>query len=207
MDKTELPLYELIIDEDLFDESGVFAVGIVREPAIEVGAMFFSEDKDESLTFEIQDKDQRIISGPVMIADKKIFRKDENDEGYYIVFTKETIKMIMQKFFYNGHQNSTNLEHNPLMNLNGVTMFESFQVDRERGINPPKGYEDISDGSWFASYKVYDEKVWELIKKGNFKGFSIEINPKFKVPVEDKEFMSYGEYTFIQELSDIIKNT
>jgi hypothetical protein len=51
-------------------------------------------------------------------------------------------------------------------------MFESYLIDRERGVNPPKGFEDAPDGSWFGSFKVENDKVWE--ERDQFTGFSIE---------------------------------
>jgi hypothetical protein len=51
-------------------------------------------------------------------------------------------------------------------------MFESYLIDRERGVNPPKGYEDAKDGSWFGSFKVENDKVWE--ERDQFTGFSVE---------------------------------
>jgi hypothetical protein len=54
-------------------------------------------------------------------------------------------------------------------------MYESFIVDSQRGIRPPMGFEDAPEGSWFGSYKVDNEDVWNnFIKTGEFKGFSVE---------------------------------
>jgi hypothetical protein len=53
-------------------------------------------------------------------------------------------------------------------------MFESFIVDSERGIQAMKGFEDAPQGSWFGSFKVENEEVWNKIKSGEFKGFSVE---------------------------------
>jgi len=39
---------------------------------------------------------------------------------------------------------------------------------------PPKGYEDVTDGSWFISYLIDNEEVWNKCKAGSFNGFSIE---------------------------------
>ena len=39
---------------------------------------------------------------------------------------------------------------------------------------PMKGYEDVSDGSWFGSFKVDNEKVWQMVKDGTLQGFSVE---------------------------------
>ena len=64
----------------------------------------------------------------------------------------------------------------------------SFLIDKERGILEPKGYDKVSDGSWFVSMKVENDAVWESVKNGTFKGFSVE-------GVFDKE-----EDQFIKEL-------
>jgi hypothetical protein len=37
-----------------------------------------------------------------------------------------------------------------------------------------KGFEDVADGSWFGSFYVENEKVWQSIKSGEYKGFSVE---------------------------------
>jgi len=37
-----------------------------------------------------------------------------------------------------------------------------------------KGFENVPDGSWFGSFKVDNDEVWQLIKDGKVKGFSVE---------------------------------
>ena len=37
-----------------------------------------------------------------------------------------------------------------------------------------QGFEDAQDGSWFISAKVNNDKVWDLVKGGQLKGFSVE---------------------------------
>jgi hypothetical protein len=64
--------------------------------------------------------------------------------------------------------------HDNGMTVEGVTMFESWIVDEKRGIKAMKGFEDVKDGSWFGSFKVENEDVWELVKEGKLKGFSVE---------------------------------
>jgi hypothetical protein len=51
---------------------------------------------------------------------------------------------------------------------------------------PPKGYEEVADGSWFLSYIVNDESIWQRVKEGEFKGFSVEGFFDFEETVEDK---------------------
>lgn len=128
----------------------------------------------EKNEFAIQDEEERIISGPAMLANKPIFRFDAYGE-YYVYFTPETIKKIVQKFFRKGYQSNVNIMHDGDETVDGVTMFESWIVDREKGIFPLKGYEDAADGSWFVSFKVDNVNVWEnKIKSGLVKGFSVE---------------------------------
>ena len=66
--------------------------------------------------------------------------------------------------------------HDSDMQLQGVTLFEIFQSDKERGIMPMKGFEDLADGSLFGSMFVDNEVAWKLIKSGKVKGFSVEGN-------------------------------
>lgn len=123
--------------------------------------------------FAIQDEDQHIITGALMLADTPIYRNDENGE-YYVIFSKDTIKNIAQKFFAKGYQCNVNLMHDSGQILDGLVMFESWIVDRARGVQPMKGFENVPDGSWFGSFKVNNPEVWKMIKDGLIKGFSVE---------------------------------
>jgi len=123
--------------------------------------------------FAIQDEDERIITGPIMLADTPIYRNDDNGE-YYVVFSKETIKKIAQKFFKKGYQSNVNLMHDQGNLTEGLTMFESWIKDEKRGIKAMAGFEDTPDGSWFGSFKVDNEQVWQYIKEGKVRGFSVE---------------------------------
>jgi hypothetical protein len=105
-----------------------------------------------------------------MLADVPIYREDATYGQYYVVFDKDTIRKIVQKYFKQGNQHNVNAFHNT--ELDGVFMFESYIIDKSRGINPPIGYEDVTDGSWFGSFKVENEQVWENRKA--FTGFSVE---------------------------------
>lgn len=127
----------------------------------------------DKASFAVQDEEERIITGALMLADTPIYRNDENGE-YYVLFSKDTIKQIAQKFFKKGYQQNVNLMHDSGKVLEGLTMFESWITDEKRGIKPMKGFENVPDGSWFGSFKVDNEEVWQLIKDGQVKGFSVE---------------------------------
>jgi len=119
------------------------------------------------------DTEKRIISGPLMVADLPIYRRTE-DEEYYGVFQKEDIYNLRNKFFKQGKSNLVNEMHDSNKMIDGVYMIESFLIDEKRGINAPTGY-NLTDGSWFGSYKIDNDEVWnDFIKSGEFKGFSVE---------------------------------
>jgi hypothetical protein len=166
----ELPIYELMINEDMQDDAEVSFIALVDKPAIQRNWNAFKEN----VKFQIVSEDKQIISGPVMLADSPIYRNDATNGEYYVVFSKETIFKIAQKFFKKGYQANVNLMHDSNQQVSGITMFESFISDTDRGILPMRGFEDAPDGSWFGSFKVENEEVWKMIKEGNFKGFSVE---------------------------------
>lgn len=124
-------------------------------------------------SFAIQDEDQRIITGPLMLADTPIYRMDQTGE-YYVYFDKATIKTIAQKFFKKGYQRNVNLMHDGGQTVEGLTMYESWISDKSRGVLPMTGFDDVPDGSWFGSFIVENDSVWQMVKDGKVKGFSVE---------------------------------
>ena len=195
----DLPIYELRIDLDDESKIEVDFVSLVDRPAIGRSFMAFAEH--QRCTFAIQDEDERIISGPLMLADSPIYRNDDRGE-YYVMFTKDTIKQIAQKFFRKGYQNNVNLMHDDGEMLVGLTMFESFITDEKRGIRPMKAFSDVPDGSWFGSFKVDNDGAWQMIKDGKVKGFSIEgvFNYKRHESIDEKSEKLWSQ------IIDILKN-
>jgi hypothetical protein len=165
----ELPIYELMISEDINDDSEVNFVSLVDRPAIQKNWNAFAD----KVKFTTNDE-KRIISGAIMLADTPIFRSDSTHGDYYVVFSKETIFKIVQKYFKKGYQANVNLQHDQNLKLEDVYIFESFISDKDRGIMPMKGFEDAPDGSWFGSMKVESDSAWSEVKSGNVKGFSVE---------------------------------
>ena len=150
--------------------------------------------KVEEQKFAIQDEEKRIVSGAAMIADLPIYRRDEARGEYYVVFDKESIFKIAKKWARGKQYNAVNTHHKtPIQD--GVSLFESYIIDRERGVMPPKGFEEVADGSWFVSYLIDNDEVWAKVKEGEFRGFSVE--GVFDFPDEQEEQM-------LSALKDII---
>lgn len=166
----DLPIYELLIEEKESDEAQVSYVALVDKPAIQRDFIAFKE----AVKFQVVSETEHILSGPLMIADQLIYRNNDKFGEHYVKFSTDTIKSIAIKFAKKGFQKNVNIMHEASMQVEGVTMFESFIVDKKRGIMPMKGFEDVADGSWFGSFYVENEDVWNAVKDGNLKGFSVE---------------------------------
>ena len=167
-------ILELVIDENQEDESGVDYNALVDAPAIQSNWMAFNEQKKVELKFKIQDEEKRIVSGYFMIADLPIARMDDEGKMFYVVFRKDTIEKIVNKFMRNGFNANINLMHDSNAIANGVYVIESLIIDTERGIKAPEGFEKVPNGSWWGSMRVENDEIWEQVKSGEFKGFSVE---------------------------------
>lgn len=163
------PVFYLELDSE--NESfGLQDVALVEDPAIKSLFVKFSEEKQFKLA--IQDKEQRIIMGPVMIPDKMILRV-ENNKPYYVTATKKTIFEAAQKWGRENRNNNVKLSHEATNNTPDVFFFESIVTD-ERRVPSVKGYEDHPEGTWFLTGKVLSDEVWESVNNGTFNGFSLE---------------------------------
>lgn len=162
----DLPIYFIEITEDLSDENGFEFVSIVDKPAIQRDYLKFSDQRIKYTTNERQ-----IVTGPVIVVDLPIYRKMDGKE-FYTVFDKVNTERLVKKWAINQKYNAVNLDHETP--ISSMYLFESYLIDRERGITPPKEFSDVPDGSWFLSYYVQDPALWEKIKSGEFNGFSVE---------------------------------
>jgi hypothetical protein len=194
-----LPVYKMDIVSDENSDLEVDYVALVDKPAIEKNFLAFNEH-EQKMAFAIQD-DEQIITGALMLADKPIYRNDENGE-YYVVFSKETIKKIAQKFFTKGYQSNVNLMHDSGQRLDGLTMFESWIKDEKRGIQAMKGFEDVPEGSWFGSFKVNNPDVWQMVKEGKVKGFSVE--GLFQMKPSEKQDINKVAENMWSQIQDIL---
>ena len=165
----DLPIYEALITDS---EDGMYCVSLVDEPAVESNFLKFNKEK-QKINFKIENDEQKLITGVLMRSNFPIYRRTQDGFEYYIIFSKETIEIMAEKWLSEGIANNINLDHNEDKYVNGLFLKEVFIKDTSRGINP-KGFEDIEEGSLFGTYKVLNEDVWEEIKNGTFKGFSLE---------------------------------
>ena len=160
-------IVELIIDEQ--DEtSGIDAVSLVASPAIE--SNFLALQKHE-LELKQIDAEKRIVLGAALIPNKQIYRTNAKKEEYYIYFSEATVRKASELFLMKGNQNNATLEHNE--KLNGMSVVESWIVEGANDKSQNYGF-NMPKGTWMIAMKVNNNEVWQQVKDGKIKGFSIE---------------------------------
>lgn len=163
------PLYEAKIDIS-DNETGMVCISLVDNPANETDFLVFNKEK-EVLKYRVENEEQRKVMGLVMEADKPIFRVGISGNPYYVTYSKSTIALMVEKYFKDGFCNNVDTDHNFKLE-EGITMTQIFIKDTEKGISPV-GFEDVNDGSFFAEYHITNDEVWDGIKNGTYKGFSL----------------------------------
>lgn len=181
-----LPIYDIEFD----DETSVFNnIAIVTKPAILETFIQLSKQEDTTIQLKMDDE-KRIVSGPALIPDQPIYR-NQGGRRFYIKYSQATIEKMALNFFKKHRNTEGNVEHE--IPVNGITYFESYLVNKQRGISPKEF--DLPDGTWFLSAKVEDDDVWRLIKSGELTGFSIDIaNIEFKEQEEIDNLDDLMEY-------------
>lgn len=181
--------YVNINDDDCY----MGAISLVTSPAVEHDFLKFADDKPVKLQFV--DEDKRMISGVVCLANVPIYRCRPDGYEYNIVFTPEVIEQMTIKYSKMGLINSVNLQHDDSKFVDSVIMVEMFIKNTEKGISP-KGFEDVTEGSLFCTFKIEDEELWQEIKKDDslFRGFSLEICCNLDKEELQKQEQSIDEY-------------
>lgn len=147
------------------------------------------------------DEDQKIIVGAAMIPDMEIYRRDDDGKEYYVKFSKETIAKVAEKFMKELRVHSTNLEHDENVNANSF-VFESWLVETPSDKANTKYNLDVPVGTWMLKLKVSDPAVWEAVKAGKYRGFSIEGNFVDKKELEKIE----EEKEMVEEIMRILNS-
>jgi hypothetical protein len=188
-------IVELIIQDDT---DGIDAVSVVDMPAIESNFVALASDIEIKLA-EV-DNEKHILMGAALIPNKQIYRKFGKDE-FYVFFSKETVKKASELFLKNGNQSNATLQHNS--KIDGMTVVESWIIDDTEFDKSKKYGFSLPVGTWMISMKVDNEDVWQRVKAGEIKGFSIEGYFADKVQMQIQE---QSDEDLINQIKQIINN-
>lgn len=152
-------------------DSETYAISMVEMPAIEEDFVALAKQEEEKVF--LQSDEKHMVYGAVLVPEKDIYRNDGEKE-YYLSFSKESIEKMSQDFMKEYRQHEITVDHED--NANEVCVVESWiKADLYKdksvalGLNP-----ELPVGTWFAGMKVNNVDVWERVKAGELKGFSVE---------------------------------
>lgn len=161
-------IYEAKIDD--FND-GIIAISLVEYPAVEKDFVCFQAEK-EPIRFSIDNEEERLISGVIMLADTPIFRRN-GDYEYYVSYSRETIKKMAAKLLEDGTFKNNDIQHNGEY-ISGLELMELYIKDSNKGLNP-NYVSDVPDGSLMGTFHITDDALWNEVKNGNYlNGFSLE---------------------------------
>lgn len=150
-------------------DSDCYALSLVTDPAIEVDFVYLSKQKAPVPVF-LEGKEKHVIVGPALVPDKPIYRNQDGEE-FYITFSRETIEKMAHKFISSGSVWSFSEQHSK--GLGGIAVVESWVTGSKNDKASEYGF-DVPDGTWMVMAKVNDIELWDKIKSGEVKGYSIE---------------------------------
>lgn len=156
------------------DSSEIYNISLVEEPAIEVDYVAFDKDKETKPNLKfIEDKqnEKYMILGPALIPDKNIYRNYDGNE-FYVSFSADCIEKLSHNFVKNCYgAGCFTKDHESF--AQGCYLAESWIKTSENDKSVDYGF-DCPIGTWFVAAKIDSIELWDSIKKGERKGFSIE---------------------------------
>jgi hypothetical protein len=189
-------IIELLIDETK-DEYGINAVSVVRDPAIEEN--FVALNKHEVELKEV-DTEKRILMGAALIPNKQIYRRNK-DKEYYIFFSEETVRKASELFLMRSNQNNATYEHERKM-LDGMSVVESWIIEDEKTDKSRLYNFSLPKGTWMISMKVNNDEIWQSVKDGEVKGFSIEGHFADKYEMSKEQIEKDEIIAYLKEILD-----
>ena len=156
------------------DSSDVYAISLVEEPAIEIDYVAFDKDKETKPNLKfIEDKQNEkfMILGPALVPDKNIYRNYDGNE-FYVSFSAECIEKLSYKFMKTCYGDGCFTKDHESF-AQGCSLAESWIKTSENDKSVEYGF-DCPIGTWFIAAKIDSIELWDSIKKGERKGFSIE---------------------------------
>lgn len=162
-----IPVYNAIISDA---ETGMFKISLVDDPAVMSNFQAFDKQNIPQM-YAIQDEEKRLVRGVVMRADFPIYRRDDKMGEYYIIYKADQIRIMAEKYLAESRQNDVNVMHRKDSDVDGVQMVQYFIKGDGVSVD---GFDECADGSLFAEFHIINDDVWDEIKAGTYKGFSLE---------------------------------
>ena len=160
--KKKLKCYQVGLDSE------TFAIGLVEDPAISVNFIHMSEQKPIRVCLE--DNDRHLVYGPVLTPDVPIYRRTDEEE-FYITFPKNVVEKMAHQYMEEGRLWSFTENHDSI--ADDTVVVESWVKMGKNDKSVELGI-DVPDGTWMMGVHITNDELWNKVKNGELKGFSIE---------------------------------
>lgn len=183
-------------------DSETYKISMVTEPAIEVD--YVALKKQDEVEIKLSSDERHICYGPVLVPNRDIYRNNGGQE-FYINFTEESIVKMSQDFLKNNKQHEINLQHDD--DVDEVFVCESWTIEdpykdkaNALGFTLPKG-------TWMVGMKVNNVEVWDRVKSGELKGFSVESAislEDFSKDKKDNNMIETNDMNFWTKMKEVL---
>lgn len=186
------------------ENSEAFACSLVTDPAVEELFVAFKEEKP--IIEKFADEKKHMITGVVAIPNKPIYRRDADGEEYDIVFSADAIESMSKKFMKDFRQKNVTLQHEE--DADGIYMVEQWiKTDLTYDKSLSLGFSrEIPVGTWFQTYYVDSNDIWQRITSGELRGFSLEcmLGVEELFNKQDNTMIDTNEENFWTKLKSIL---
>ena len=149
-------------------DDGVFAISLVDQPAIEENFVALAA---QDVEFKVVDEERRIVVGFALVPEKRILRL-MGGKKFNIYFTKETVAQAAEDFMKKMMLKKFTTDHEE--KVDGITVIESWVVEDSKHDKSNLYGLGAKGGEWVLMSKIDNNEVWNEVKAGKFKGYSIE---------------------------------
>ena len=111
------------------------------------------------------DNEERTITAVVL--EPNPIEDGETSDLHNDYYTAGEVRKACENF--NQHCWTPNIEHEVNVSSDIAEIVESFVIPVPARI----GDQDVKKGSWLQVWKIHSDELWELVKAGEFTGFSI----------------------------------
>lgn len=176
----DIPVFEL------FPNGSLNFIAMVNDPAMEELFIKFSKE-EQPIDVKLSNEEKHVVTGPALIPNKKIIRYNKKTyKPFYVFFSEDTIEEVSQTFLRDNKNYNWDLEHDG-EKASDIFITESWLVeDSENDKANALGF-SVPKGTWMVSAKVNNADVWNKIKSGELRGFSIE-GPFLPYTVEEEDY-------------------
>lgn len=149
-------------------KDGIFAISLVESPAIEEDFVYLSKDE---INLQVIDDEKRIVVGFALVPEKRILRI-MGGKKFNIWFSKDTVRQAGELYMKNLNLKSFTVEHE--RKVDGITTIELWTVEDPKNDKANLYKLNPKGGELVVMSKIENDQVWNEIKEGKYKGYSIE---------------------------------